>query len=329
MALDNHGPLPVELYLHLLPLLDSVTYIAFAQSCRLFRSITVTESYHFVQRLLILELDPLYGGPVPVFNVSGNVQLPRFVDSAWERLRYACAGCLRLRHFSQFAPRYTFKLPFRKPRPWEPAAEQLAEPGDARERWRGRQSSSDPDIQIDPMDQWRSHILRRRYICQKLFPEQSYFSWLVDRTGLRAEDECQVQKNLVGWQRYRRLCVDCSGDKSRRHGRLDNSARRVLSLADDWDTLEIQGRPEFRITYPGRSTGFVLSAPAYLVFQCSRCKGWEDDPEALVRFKELSVLLYKWDFSMPAPWWRSTKQWVCDECTERGVGSNEAIVAAS
>lgn len=318
------GPLPAELYHQLLPLLDPVTYVAFGQTCRLFRNIAVIEHHHLVLRLLCLELDYEHGGPTPLFTLGGNLIMPFFDDPSWNDLRYACTSCLRLRHVRHFEIVSVFRLAYRKPNLSEAASHQQSEQGTAQQRWHSRQLAAGHDAEpgIDPLDRWRCHSTLRRYVCQQLFPGRSHLPSYLRPDGISQAEEPLIRRQVAGAQRHRRKCIDCwnkvQSGNHRRFGRLNNASRRSrrtdVSYDPNYDSIMIQGRPDFRIHYPGMGQAPVLTSSAYLAFKCVCCAEWEPDHQAFEQRKDLLTLLFKWDFEMPHPSWRSSRQWICDTC---------------
>ncbi|GAB7353449.1 hypothetical protein MBLNU459_g3912t2 [Dothideomycetes sp. NU459] len=168
------GRLPAELYIYLLHFLDPVTFITLSQCNRFLRQLIGPEKFHFVQRLLMLEIDYEHGGPTPIFSRGGALLLPLLDDPAWNDIRYACSACLRLRHMRFFARSAVWSLPMRKPTHDQSAAQILAEPGNAEERWLRRIAETSygktnkATVDLD-LDRWRCNPRVRRYFGRRLF----------------------------------------------------------------------------------------------------------------------------------------------------------------
>lgn len=144
--------------------LDPISLISLSQSSRGFRSFIQPTRAHFVQRLLSLELLPENNGryrSVPLFRGRDSTMHPDDSDvQAWEGIRYACAGCLKLRSHMHFDNHSILRLGLRKPPPgsteatkltdWEPYNDHFEDPG---EKWQRIQQRKEEARERDKL--WR------------------------------------------------------------------------------------------------------------------------------------------------------------------------------
>ncbi|KAK3381040.1 hypothetical protein B0H63DRAFT_560815 [Podospora didyma] len=121
--------LPVELVALVIAEVDPVELIALSQTCRSLRGIIRPTRWHFMQRLLALELDPAVGGITPLFRGRDNKLTPQFSDDweAWKINKYACCGCMKLLPHTMFDNHNILRLHLRKPPPSSDEATKKAE----------------------------------------------------------------------------------------------------------------------------------------------------------------------------------------------------------
>ncbi|GAB7353448.1 hypothetical protein MBLNU459_g3912t1 [Dothideomycetes sp. NU459] len=155
----------------------------------------------------------------------------------------------------------------RKPTHDQSAAQILAEPGNAEERWLRRIAETSygktnkATVDLD-LDRWRCNPRVRRYFGRRLF-------------GGRFKPKHQVL------------------DRDNGVSSAENSVLEA-ETCDDWDTMVIMGRPNFRVTFPGKSK-YAMIDPPYLLFRCTGCLEWHKDKHA---FEHSDMLqgLYEWDY---------------------------------
>ncbi|KAK5657882.1 hypothetical protein OQA88_2431 [Cercophora sp. LCS_1] len=98
--------------------LDPISVISLSQTSRYLRLFISPSHFHFAQRLLALELLPEHGGGVvPLFRGRDNRLTPPFEHQSWKNAKYACCGCMRLRHHMWFGNHSILGLGLRKPPP--------------------------------------------------------------------------------------------------------------------------------------------------------------------------------------------------------------------
>lgn len=112
--------------------LDPTTLISLSQSSRGFRSFIQSTRDHFLQRLLSLELllenNGRDGSTLPWYKNSDRTLHPESFDVwGWEGIRYACAGCLKLRSHMHFDNHSIMRQGLRKPPLWSAEAFKLAD----------------------------------------------------------------------------------------------------------------------------------------------------------------------------------------------------------
>lgn len=192
--------------------------MAFSQTCRRFRHLTQPDRYHFMQRLLELELITEYGGGVPSINRFGVVKPSLYDEAHWRDIRYACSGCLKLRSHRVFANSAILSLHFRKPEPHMLAAGMLAEPGNIRER-----TIRHIRAKGTRRDQMRKENRLRREIGERI-TNSSPTSVHVprrDASDLQIQQYDDMLSRNAGKQRYKRLCADCVLSRGRHQGFAD------------------------------------------------------------------------------------------------------------
>jgi F-box-like len=123
----NPSQFPVEIISLILEFLTPGSLISVSQTCRYFRSIVAPEPFHFAQRLLVFELLPEFGGAIPILRFHRkSFIIPHLEDvESWDAIRYACTGCLRIRHHRWFDNHSIFRLRMRKPYLNSPVANAL------------------------------------------------------------------------------------------------------------------------------------------------------------------------------------------------------------
>lgn len=127
ISVANFTSLPQKILCAIFPFLDPIALISLSQASRYYRQVIDPQRCHFVRRLLALELIPAHGGPTPVYHVRSQRLDPSIEDgAAWSDIRFACAGCLRIRSYLQFCPGAVFRRGLRKPPPGSRAASQLS-----------------------------------------------------------------------------------------------------------------------------------------------------------------------------------------------------------
>lgn len=251
---------------------DSLVFLA--QTCQHFRSVVPLERYHFVQCLLALELNPAYGGSIPLFDIRSSTMIePSYQElSDWTTARYACVGCLRLLRYDRFECHMVQGLYFRKPKSSYFAAHALAEPGDARaraalRRKRGLQAGGIPQLSTEMERFWK----------------QLYRDVLLgDRTL-----EKTVQKVLCGHKRHLRMCIEC------RHKKRQFSTERLVAVSIlpqlcfrwrphphwpgyRWTELEHPPQtPQELIEYLDVAKPRSILTPRYRV-RCPACHTWKN-----------------------------------------------------
>ncbi len=141
-------PLPIDIQVLILPLLDSTSLISLSQTNRQFRHLIAPQRKHFLNRLLELECLPEYGGEVTI-NEHAKIIIPS------EEILYACTNCLKLIPHTRFDNHALLRLRFRKPPPESKAGQQLCgwASGDAKAQGLKRQA----DLRNDTLENWIRH----------------------------------------------------------------------------------------------------------------------------------------------------------------------------
>lgn len=185
---------PTEIWLSIFEYTTPRSFIAFTQSCQTIRRMTMPDRYHFLQRLLELELDPLEGGGIPTISGRG-LPIPTLLDDAgWTGIRYACAGCLKLRSHRAFDNHGVLSLRQRKPLLDAPAAQLLAEPGNIRARMKRVHARDGAG---------RQGRVRREKSARELMGTGRWPGTWPEEYAIKRLWELQ------GIERHRRLCMDC------------------------------------------------------------------------------------------------------------------------
>lgn len=129
---------PSEILCPIVVSLDPISLINLSQTSRGFRHFIQPTKAHFLQHVLALELLPENNGRncvLPLFDDRSNSNTN---DQDWEGVRYACAGCLRLRSYMFFDPQAISKLGFKKPPPWSTEANRATD-------WEPFNDAGDPE----------------------------------------------------------------------------------------------------------------------------------------------------------------------------------------
>jgi hypothetical protein len=124
--------LPTEILCAIIRLVDPIALISLSQSSRALRAFIQPSGDDFVQRILVLELDPTLGGIVRFRSRDNNLTPPWDDAEAWKTIRFACVGCMKLLPHTRFSNQNLLQLRRRKPPPgsreatritdWEPLA---------------------------------------------------------------------------------------------------------------------------------------------------------------------------------------------------------------
>ncbi|MGI4850431.1 MAG: F-box protein [Janthinobacterium lividum] len=309
--------LPTEVLLKILSFTTPTAFIAFSQSCRRFRQLTMPDDYHFMQRLLELELTFEHGGGIPVVNRFGVVDPSLYDDEGWENIRYACCGCLKLRTHRVFDNTAVLKLRLRKPELHMPAANMLAEPGDVRERTRRRVG----------VEGTRRKIVRKEKKQRGDYSQHSYVPG-PDASSHRIGEYSLFLFRSTGRNRHKRLCADCNLNRGRHHGFAVASEDTDLSGPPP---MSVQATRSTQVS-PYRSFIPVINSRWYSDFapnsqalakdhikcmgrqaaKCNICGKWR----ALLGFVQNSPRDLCWNTRDDIDGSR-TGRWVCWECRNR------------
>lgn len=340
---SGHVELPCEILHMILLHVDAPTLISFSQTCHLFWAIAQPSRFHHLQRLLAWELDPERGGLIPKIDPNRMDPLSKLVpalddEAAWANTCYACSGCLRLRHHRWFDTHSILGLQYRKPPPDHPAGDTTAEPGNARERWRRRRLRVAEGREPLGLARWSTHKpmikqWRRLHTLSRWIPVDD------------SEGQKTLQTELCGYQRHRRLCIECQYTRGKYEAKLDifdvgqkpgmwfhsstdvhDVTKRGSNVVYDDEKPIATLRPEYlglpkdrscmRRCFGGRS------APEYHI-RCKKC----DRFKGLLAFRrEVDVFKYNrtwnmrysdWNHSLPEHRrWHS--DWLCTSCIVGG-----------
>ncbi|KAK1827999.1 hypothetical protein QBC39DRAFT_360139 [Podospora conica] len=241
--------LPVEILCDIITLVDPITLINLSQTCRRFRDIIQPSHDDFVQRLLALEMTPEHGGIIPLFRSRDNHIEPPFEHPDWDRNKYACSGCLKLRSHKCFDNHSILRLKTRKPPPgssetckltdWVPL--DLSTPG---AQWRRRQKlAAEEATRLAPFQQ------KYRWYCAGLYSPP----WNLHPDNLEDIDAqgAAAEKMVCGLARHTRVCIECRrlrGDFTNQTGQAPTIASRTLCLPSD-----------LTMHFPGLFDGILLS----------------------------------------------------------------------
>ncbi|KAK3303850.1 uncharacterized protein B0T15DRAFT_286058 [Chaetomium strumarium] len=164
--MDPYLQLPPELLQLIVRQLDPVSLIALSQTSRAWRALISPIHHDFVQRLLVLELQPKHGGIVPLFTERDDAFsfTPPWTIERWKTINYACCGCMKLRGHMMFDNRAILGRRYRKPPPGSVEARKATltdwEPLNHGARWRLIQKRAGEEEQR--RQNWRD-VARRIY----------------------------------------------------------------------------------------------------------------------------------------------------------------------
>jgi len=201
--------LPVDVMFVLISHLDPVSLISISQTSQSFRDLINPQRYHFVQRLLALELDPQIGGITPRFRDGDDQKLtPPAHDEAWNDNLYACSNCLKLRLHTLFDNNAILRLRFRKPPRGSHEWNRMQ-----RTEWaplRGGLNYKHRAMLFQE-DKEKREAIRARYSQASAEYLQAQNQAGFDRVDRGHVDELadEVESYLVGTERHKRLCLDC------------------------------------------------------------------------------------------------------------------------
>ncbi|VUC32290.1 unnamed protein product [Clonostachys rosea] len=116
---------PDELLVLIIPFLDPIALISLSQTKRHFRHLIQPTKRHFIERLLVLECLEAHGGPYLDVR-QRNLSFHPSADDELKHMRWACAGCLKLRSHRHFNNKALYQLKYKKPTPNTKSAESLA-----------------------------------------------------------------------------------------------------------------------------------------------------------------------------------------------------------
>ncbi|KAI5456235.1 hypothetical protein BGZ63DRAFT_429279 [Mariannaea sp. PMI_226] len=198
--------LPTEVQCSIIRLLDPIGLISISQTNTHFRQLVNPQRRHFIEKLLALECQIEHGGITPIFRAQRNLFEPNYTDKQWDEIRFACTGCMRLRHHQNFDNHAILRLKYRKPLP---GSDNLA----ALTTWEPdpRRSFSALQKKLKSLSAIAEEKrIRRRYMISLAFRQHS-------GTGLDILQECgMLDKNTLafelehcGYQRKLRKCLEC------------------------------------------------------------------------------------------------------------------------
>ncbi|KAF7533409.1 hypothetical protein G7054_g7100 [Neopestalotiopsis clavispora] len=173
--------LPGELHEFIFRYLDPVALISFAQTNRQFRAVITPAKEHFAERLLVLECQEEFGGPIFHFDGKDNSQSPRWDDERADQMRWACTHCLKLLHHRHFDNHSLLRLHFRKPLPEWPAAQLITS-------W-------------EPMGKFASRAVLKSRI--------AFYRDYITLRRTQYKDGITDERYLCGYRRRQRQCNEC------------------------------------------------------------------------------------------------------------------------
>ncbi|KAK8058037.1 hypothetical protein PG994_008485 [Apiospora phragmitis] len=211
-------PLPVEIWCSIFRRLDPVGLTAASQACREFRQIIQPSRAHFVERLLALECQSR--------------------DEAWTRMRWTCAGCMRLLPDSAFDNHSLLRLGYRKPTPgtpssravssWEPSANNSLLRNHRKWKSQNRESLRAQEKRVRKQyglaHTWNWGIrrdeldpLERLMLLQDAGLTEFAHCGLGDFQGMGRREECDIveraaaaiEAERTGFRRHLRRCNEC------------------------------------------------------------------------------------------------------------------------
>ncbi|CAG9946814.1 unnamed protein product [Clonostachys rosea f. rosea IK726] len=116
---------PDELLVLIIPFVDPIALISLSQTNRHLRHLIQPTKRHFIERLLVLECLEAHGGPYLDVR-QRNFSLHPSTSDELKDMRWACAGCLKLRSHRHFNNKALYRLRYKKPTPNTSSAESLA-----------------------------------------------------------------------------------------------------------------------------------------------------------------------------------------------------------
>lgn len=116
---------PDELLVLIIPFVDPIALISLSQANRHLRQLIQPTKRHFIERLLVLECLEAHGGPYLDVRLR-NFSLHPSASDELKDMRWACAGCLKLRSHRHFNNKALYRLRYKKPTPKTNSAESLA-----------------------------------------------------------------------------------------------------------------------------------------------------------------------------------------------------------
>lgn len=212
--------LPQEILCVIFPLLDPIALISLSQVSQYFRQLIDPQREHFVHRLLALELIPAHGGPVPIHHVRTRRLEPSLQDAAaWSNIRFACAGCLKIRSHIHFGDPAISRRGLRKPPPGSRAASQLCGWDSGSTRAKALRQQARRQAEALKLARWRA--IQHRSTRQ--MPDDPDEAMAIEQEEERAELE------LCGLDRERRKCNECMYQQGF-WGRLDRPSEGPARL---------------------------------------------------------------------------------------------------
>ncbi|KAK0742662.1 hypothetical protein B0T18DRAFT_413469 [Schizothecium vesticola] len=276
--------LPVEILCDIITLVDPITLISLSQTSRQFRDTIKPSRNDFVQRLLALELIPENGGIIPLFRARDSHIEPPFGHPDWDRNKYTCSGCLKLRSHKCFDNHSILSLKTRKPPPgsseackltdWEPL--EFTTPG---ARWHRRQKlAAEKATRLAPFQQ------RYRAYCAGLYTPP--WNFLPDNAEEIDSRGAEAEKMVCGLGRHKRLCIECRrlrGDFAEQTAleQAPTIASRPLRLPNELgmyfpglvEDIPPHRRPVFfKVVNPGPTEETCYTRIVY----CRSCGSWYD-----------------------------------------------------
>ncbi|CAG9956644.1 unnamed protein product [Clonostachys rosea f. rosea IK726] len=115
--------LPVELQYQIICLLDPIGLISLSQSNQHFRYLISPGQNEWREWLLSIECREKYGGGTMIYRLFSDGYIePNWQLSQWQAHRWLCGACLRFLPHTDFDNHSLLRLPYRKPIPGSPAA---------------------------------------------------------------------------------------------------------------------------------------------------------------------------------------------------------------
>jgi len=199
--------LPYEIHDLIFPYLDPIALISLSQTSTTFRKLICPQPHNFTERLLALELDPRYGGPIPIYTDSPDIMFPSFEDvEAWAKIKYACTACGKLRSHLAFDNHSILRLRNREPMISQPTAHLEAWYRQPMCNWEGRLFCN-----------WYGRVgvkTRGKHFQARIKADQEAAAMC--KKIRRQPEEEQPKENLeaaeawlCGSQRRRRTCNEC------------------------------------------------------------------------------------------------------------------------